>query len=88
MSGEIDPKVTVDIGLGAKASLEVSTEIPARRTSAVPYCSQTDFLAEESRDSLFHIVGRKGKRTMQILSAFNGGFLGPTQLVTLHARLC
>ena len=32
VSGEKDPKVTVDIGLGAKASLEVSTEIPAQST--------------------------------------------------------
>jgi hypothetical protein len=32
MSGKKDPEVTIDIGLGAKASLEakVSTEIPAQ----------------------------------------------------------
>jgi hypothetical protein len=80
MSGENDPKVTLDIGLGAKASLEarVSTEIPAQSTGRLldtltdiirPFSERRGLKADLiklQREEVAIEIARRGHRRLEV----------------------
>jgi hypothetical protein len=80
MSGKKDPEVTIDIGLGAKASLEakVSTEIPAQSSGRLldaltdiirPFSERRGLKADQirlQREEVLVEVARKARRRMEI----------------------